>query len=201
MGKRHISIDRTNDDALDSAAFARQFCAVHKRLWLLATGLVGDRTQADDIVQEATLIAWCKLTEFQPGTNFAAWLAEIVRRCAMNHLRKQRTRNTLPTDPNSMDQLGVSPAVAQPPTIESGGDLSEYQSHFDDEILHALGTLSPEARCCLLLRVVHQLSYAEISEFLQLPEGTAMSHVHRTKSAMRQQLQSLRRDTESHPKP
>ena len=53
-------------------------------------------------------------------------------------------------------------------------------------MVRALQTLSDEARCCLLLKVVQQLSYAEIAVLLQIPAGTAMSHVHRAKKALRE---------------
>jgi RNA polymerase sigma-70 factor (ECF subfamily) len=43
-------------------------------------------------------------------------------------------------------------------------------------------------RACLLLRIVHQQRYREISEMMELPEGTVMSHVHRAKNALRRRL-------------
>ena len=66
------------------------------------------------------------------------------------------------------------------------------EEQFDDQLLHALNQVSEVARCCLLLRVVEQLPYAEISELMEIPEGTAMSHVHRAKANLRKQLDSSR---------
>jgi RNA polymerase sigma-70 factor (ECF subfamily) len=43
-------------------------------------------------------------------------------------------------------------------------------------------------RTCLVLRVVHGLAYSEISSALDIPEGTAMSHVHRSRLALRERL-------------
>jgi RNA polymerase sigma-70 factor, ECF subfamily len=54
----------------------------------------------------------------------------------------------------------------------------------------ALQRLSPDARCCLLLRTIQKLSYIEIAEIMQIPAGTAMSHVHRSKSELRNKLRS-----------
>ena len=54
--------------------------------------------------------------------------------------------------------------------------------------MRALRAVGEMSRACMLLRAVHQLSYREISELLGIPEGTAMSHVHRTREALRDRL-------------
>jgi RNA polymerase sigma-70 factor (ECF subfamily) len=43
-------------------------------------------------------------------------------------------------------------------------------------------------RTCLVLRIVHGMAYSEISHALNIPEGTAMSHVHRSRLALRERL-------------
>ncbi|MEO0587563.1 MAG: RNA polymerase sigma factor, partial [Planctomycetota bacterium] len=62
------------------------------------------------------------------------------------------------------------------------------QLAFDDAVVAALGGLEPTARACLLLKTVHGHSYAEIGQMLGVPEGTAMSHVHRARKRMRETL-------------
>jgi RNA polymerase sigma-70 factor (ECF subfamily) len=149
--------------------------------------MVGDRTQAEDIVQEAVLIAYQKLAEFSPGTNFTAWLVQFVRRVAANHVRKTTNRATHAADPQLLDMTQdshVPPAEADS-SVGERGQLSSDQRAFDDDTVRALKILTEEARCCLLLKVVQQLSYDEIAELLGIPAGTAMSHVHRAKKTMR----------------
>lgn len=176
---------------LDDRTFAAQYQLAYPRLWLIAAGIIGDRTHAEDIVQEAAIIAWRKLDEFTPGSNLVAWMSEIVRRCALNYARKTSNRATVAADPRTLDvakgltQSEVSISTA----VSSTGTLSEHQTEFDDQVLQALNSLSDVARCCLLLRTIEHLSYAEISQLMQIPEGTAMSHVHRSKAAVRRQLQ------------
>ncbi len=176
---------------MDDRTFAAQYQLAYPRLWLIAAGIIGDRTHAEDIVQEAAIIAWRKLDKFVPGSNLVAWMSEIVRRCALNYARKTSNRATVAADPRALDiakgrtqsEVSISSAVS------SSGTLSENQTEFDDQVLRALNSLSDVARCCLLLRTVQHLSYAEISQLMQIPEGTAMSHVHRSKAAVRRQLQ------------
>lgn len=174
----------------DFEGFRAQYEQAFPRLHLIAAAIVCDVTYAEDIVQEAALIAVSKVEQYRPGTNFSAWLAAIVRRCALNYRRKLRTRRTFATNPALLAQHedSASEATRCWPSVGSDGELLPHQASFDDEMLGALNLLTDEARCCLLLRVVQQRSYAEISNLLQIPEGTAMSHVHRAKSALRQQL-------------
>ena len=176
----------------DFDEFAAQYQQAFPRLRLIAAAIAGDSTHAEDIVQEAALIAVSKAGHFRAGSSFSAWMAAIVRRCALNYRRKVHARKTFATDPTHLAQHADPSSVTGGPCPGMGvtGKVLPFQAAFDDELLHALELLSDEARCCLLLRVVQRLSYAEISDLLQIPEGTAMSHVHRGKLALRQRLSS-----------
>ena len=68
------------------------------------------------------------------------------------------------------------------------GQLHEAQTEFDDHVVRALESLGDVPRSCLLLRTVAELSYVEISACMQIPEGTAMSHVSRSKARLRRLL-------------
>ena len=93
------------------------------------------------------------------------------------------------TDPTQMESV-VDRVDGNPAAMidTKSGELRSEQQAFDDEVLRALQTLPPEPRCCLLLRVLMNLSYAELSVLMNIPEGTAMSHVHRGKQRLREQL-------------
>ncbi len=176
---------------LDAESFQSLFAESYQHCWLIAAAITGDRVEADDIVQESSLIAFAKRAEFKAGTSFTAWISQIVRLTALNYLRKSVRRTNIATDPAMIDRAVASVAVSAKSgfaAISESGRLNEDHGDFDDEVLLALHEISDEARACLLLRVVQQLSYGEISQTLQIPEGTAMSHVHRAKQSMRRRL-------------
>jgi RNA polymerase sigma-70 factor (ECF subfamily) len=165
--------------------------------WLVAAAVTGDRVEADDIVQEASLIALSKLTDFTAGSNFTAWMSQIVRLTALNHLRKSVRRGSVVTDPATIDKA-VAAAANGPEgfaSVTAAGQLAANQADFDDETLLALAEVGDEARACLLLRTVRRLSYTEIAHTLRIPEGTAMSHVHRAKQSMRQRLKDRQQNS------
>jgi RNA polymerase sigma-70 factor, ECF subfamily len=175
---------------LDVESFAAQLTECYSHCWLIAAAVTGDRVEADDIVQEAALIALGKRHEFTVGTNFSAWMSQIVRLTALNYAKKSIRRGSVVTDPTTIDR-DVAGAASTKEGFESvtpQGQLLDHQADFDDDVLVALGEVGEEARACLLLRVVRRLSYGEISRTLHIPEGTAMSHVHRAKHLMRERL-------------
>lgn len=139
------------------------------------------------------MIALGKLDQFDPGSNFTAWMARIVRFVALNHGRK-RAAQTL-VDPGALDASHDTHSARrssatddQCHALNGRGDIHPEQTAFDDQLLAALNTLEPNARACLLLRIVLNMPYREIARALDMAEGTAMSHVHRSRLALRDVL-------------
>ncbi len=128
------------------------------------------------------MIALGKLHEFEPGTSFAAWMGQIVRFTALNERRRRARSRTLPTDPGVMGER-----VAH---VGSGVDGAGGRAEFTGIVADALRELDDEPRACLLMRTVMDMSYHQIAEALGIPEGTAMSHVHRTRQRLRGALQA-----------
>jgi RNA polymerase sigma-70 factor (ECF subfamily) len=175
-------------EPLSSTEFARSLRECEVLLTTLAVAILGDRDEAQDAVQEAGLIALGKLEQFEPGTSFPAWMGRIVRFVALNHQRRRANSDSI--DPDDIDlRWSAEPTLSSEPERAALVALEGDVGHFDDEVQAALLVLSPVARACLLLRTVHELDYRELSALLGLPEGTAMSHVHRARRAMRERLE------------
>ena len=195
--------------ALGPAEFATLFERSFRVLWCIAVGVLRDRSLAEDVVQDAAIIALGKLDQFQAGTNFTAWMGQTVRYAALNHARKRQRRQATSVDPSILESdlsttstgrggseiggghSGAAGSDAEPGAalyLSSRGDLPRDQGHFDDRVVHALESVSDTARACLLLRTVEGLEYREIAKALDIPEGTAMSHVHRTRAFLRERL-------------
>ncbi len=170
---------------LSDTEFGRLFEAHHKALWAVAVGVLADRTLAHDVVQDAAVIALEKKHEFDRRTSFAAWAGQIVRFVALNEGRKRQRQRA-----GQLPQSSVGgPAASTPRSDEAGGT---GRSGFRDARLGpALDLLDDVARACLVMRTVLEMPYAQISESLGIPEGTAMSHVHRARAALRRALGSL----------
>ena len=176
---------RPRPDTPSTPDFETLFRDAHPRLWIIARAVSRSRADADDIVQEAAMIALAKWRSghFTPGTNFPAWMARIVRFVALNHARRES--RALPTGDRAPDLAAPPHApAASALTLDTSARLPPDQPHFDDRTLAALHALESDARACLLLRVVGGMPYCEISALLDVPEGTAMSHVFRARAAL-----------------
>jgi len=178
-------ISHSPSDTLDRSRFAELYTEAYPRLFLVGYGMLGDRGLAEDTVQDAVALALGKLETFTPGTYFTAWLSQFIRHVALNQRRRRRRRFTL-----SLDHEEASPPATSAAPVSTGRLLEDDCGHFDDRVSAALLTLKPVARACLLLRTVAEMDYVEIAQTLDLPQGTAMSHVYRARKALRKQLAS-----------
>jgi RNA polymerase sigma-70 factor (ECF subfamily) len=168
--------------------FARSFHEHSRLFWCVAVGVLGDRSRASDVVQDAAVVGLARLSQFQPGTSFQAWMAQIVRFVALNEARKMRPASTPDETLNTAHGRAPLADHTTPAINRFTGGLEPGQEAFDDDVSHALQGLDDTARACLLMKTVLDLPYARISEVLGIPEGTAMSHVHRARAAMRATL-------------
>lgn len=161
---------------LTPSIFAARFRESSRVLWCVAAGVLGDRTQAEDVLQEAAVVALGKLESFRPGSNFVAWMSQYVRFVSLNDRRKrERRRRALAAKRPDAPPTAVLPDDPRAP--------------FDRDVAAALASLSESQRTCLLLKTVVELEYTEISEMLEMPAGTAMSHVSRARTKMQKLLQ------------
>jgi RNA polymerase sigma-70 factor (ECF subfamily) len=72
--------------------FLRLYQANERRIYGFILALVPDWAQAEDLMQETTMVMWSKFGEFEPGTDFAAWALSIARFRVMNHRKHQRAQ-------------------------------------------------------------------------------------------------------------
>ena len=177
----------SSDDKLSPQAFAKAFQGSSRKLWYLAAGILGSRSQAEDVLQEAAVTALQRLDSFAPGTNFEAWIGQIVRFTALNHARRHYRSREFGTE-----ELARSPGrkPGDGPSLDELLELDPHQEHFDDSVTRALLQLGELARASFLLRTLMGLTYKEIAGLLGIPAGTAMSHVHRSRAFLRRTLES-----------
>lgn len=156
--------------ALSQAEFDRMVADHGPALYRTAFRMVGDRHEAEDIVQETFRSTWKSRGLFRPGLGERAWLVSILRRRVADRWRKRRLPTVLQPD--------LSGDVAVSGDDPLAGDYS-------DEMQHALGRLPDELRETLLLVVVGELTHQEAADELGVPLGTVLSRVSRARERMR----------------
>lgn len=139
-----------------------------------ARALLRDRTDADDLVQDALTRALSRSDRFQPGTNLRAWLFTILHNLHANHVRRKVTAPAV---------TPVGDAALHVATPAGQDDHMELR-----DMARGLALLPPEQRQVLLLVALEGLRYEEVATVLGIPVGTVMSRLSRAREALRQHL-------------
>jgi RNA polymerase sigma-70 factor (ECF subfamily) len=147
-------------------------------LYRAASSMLGNRTEAEDIVQETYLQAWKSFHRFTPGTNCRAWLFKILFHVIQHHRRKWFKFKFADDGEEILEQtMQYEPPVRQ--------DLS------DEDVLAAFREIPQTYREVVLLSDVYEFSYKEIQEMLDIPIGTVMSRLSRGRQFLRTRLAGL----------
>ncbi len=81
-------------------------------MYAYTLSLLGDRQQAQDVMQETNLILWEKSDQFRPGSNFAAWMLKIAYFQVMTHRRRRRKLEQFVFDDNLLENLAAESSAA-----------------------------------------------------------------------------------------
>ena len=142
-------------------------------LYRMAYRMVGDRHEAEDMVQEAFRSAWKSRAAYEPGRGDRAWLASILRRRIVDRWRKHAPPTVLAGD--SQEEIGVV-------------GIDPLAGDYTDEMQYALAQLPGDLRETLLLVVVGELTHQEVADLLDIPLGTVLSRVSRARRRLREVL-------------
>jgi RNA polymerase sigma-70 factor (ECF subfamily) len=159
--------------ALSQADFQRWVVEHGPPMYRIAYRMVGDRHEAEDVVQDAFRSAWKSRRSFEAGRGERAWLVAILRRRVVDHWRRGPALNVVSSE-NSLE-IGVN---ADDPLAND----------YSDEMQSALACLPPELKETLLLVVVAELTHQEAADLLKVPLGTVLSRVSRARARLREAL-------------
>ncbi len=143
----------------------------------LARWLLRDNSAAEDVVQESYLRALRYFSGYHGGDS-RAWLLTIVRNTSYNWLQQNRSRELMnPIE----DAEALTAGEANPEAV-----LRQRIDH--DLLRQALNELPIEFREVLILREMEGLSYKEIAAVADLPIGTVMSRLARSRARLQERL-------------
>jgi RNA polymerase sigma-70 factor (ECF subfamily) len=161
----------------DNARFASLVMPHIDDAYRLAYWLTGNRTDAEDVVQDASLRAFRAIRGFAGGSA-RAWVLSIVRNTAYSWLRKNRPAAVVTVE----DLEGVELAHAKPGDPDAETPEAALIAKTDAEQLRgAIAALPPPFRETLVLRDIEGLDYREIAEATEVPIGTVMSRLARAR--------------------
>lgn len=151
------------------------------RVAKLVGRLVSDRSEAQDVTQEAFIKAYRALPNFRGDSAFYTWLYRIAVNSAKNHLvARSRRPPTDDVDITDGDVEAAGVVMADMATPESYAVRDQIQSALG----RALAELPEDLRTALTLCEMEGLSYDEIARVLDCPIGTVRSRIFRARRAL-----------------
>ena len=154
----------------DQDALKGIFDQYHKKVYRIAYGVVRQREEALDIVQEVFIKLFRSIKNFKGKSHFYTYLYRMTMNTAIDHTRKMRRQPPMNREEDGMVQLSDD-AEKRPDRILAHKELEE-------RVRLAMDKLPPEQKAALIFREVEGLSYQEMAEAMGCSIGTVMSRLH-----------------------
>lgn len=159
----------------NTAAFELLMRRYNQRLFRLARSVVGNDTEAEDVVQEAFFRAYGSIEKFEGRSSFATWLTRITFHEALRSRRKQR--RALVNRQKEIDRASRTPT-----SIQAEVPLSRMEAR--NMLTQAYDKLSTTHRTVIMLRLVEGLSTRETAQCLRVSESNVKVLLHRAKAQL-----------------
>ena len=171
------------------ADFESLFAAVASTAFGIAVRLTRSQPDAEDLVQEAALLAFRAFASFEPGTNFRAWFFKILTNCYFSKRRREKSRPVTSDLDDTPDlYLYARSAEAGFPTQGPDPAAQLLDQLGTDRVVSAINRLPEEYRVVSTLYFMEDLSYEEIAQVLGCPIGTVRSRLHRGRKMLQKAL-------------
>lgn len=125
--------------------------------------------------------AYRAMSRFDTDRTFFPWLYRIVRNTSLNHIKKRKRRGE--TSLNRLMDSGIDFGSKR-----RGPDAKAGLGELRDRIIESMTRISEPQREIITMRHVHELSYNEIAECLDIPRGTVMFRLHGARQSLRRAM-------------
>ena len=160
----------------DQEAFAQLYEEHFDKIYRYLALRIGNEMEAEDMTQQVFLNALQSISSFRwKGVPFSAWLYRIAHNQAVDHLRKNKKRSTVPLD-ESLASSGDSPHSA----AERKMDI--------EQLLAATRRLTGAQREVISLRFTSELSIAQVAGIMGKSEGAVKALQHSAIVALRRTM-------------
>jgi RNA polymerase sigma-70 factor (ECF subfamily) len=164
----------------DQEALKEIFDQYHQKVYRVAYGVVREREEALDIVQEVFIKLYRSIRNFKGKSKFYTYLYRMAMNTAIDHSRKIKKSPFL-----SLDGMeGFQPTERE----EKNPDHTFLRKELQERVKGALEKLPLDQKKALIFREVEGLSYQEMAESMGCSIGTVMSRLHYARKRIRELL-------------
>ena len=171
----------------DHDAFARIMRRYNQRLYRLAVSVMGDASEAEDVLQESYVRAFYAFATYTGAGSLGAWLGRIVRNEAIDRVRSRDSRRSHVAIEADLGDPGEQPVdqetnvILDPQALAANAELRRL-------LERAIQRLPEQFRTTFVLREVEGLSVEETAEYLSIPPATVKTRDHRARKLLRSYL-------------
>lgn len=149
----------------------------------LALSVVGDPSDAKEVMQETFIAALRSLRTYEERKSFKAWLYTITLNQSRSFLRKRKVLEKLKTATSLLFRAEMQRQPSPEETV--------IQTEKEAIVWNELNKMDERHRIVVILRYFQELSVVEISEILNINEGTVHSRLHTARERLKKALGSL----------
>ena len=171
------------------ATFESLFTLAASSAYGVAFRLSRNQADAEDLVQEAALLAFRAFDSFEQGTNFRAWFFKILTNCYFSKRRREKSR-PVTSDLDDTPDLYLYARSSETGFPTQGPDPAAQllDKLGTERVVEAVNRLPEEYRVVSTLYFMEDLSYEEIARALECPVGTVRSRLHRGRKMLQKKL-------------
>lgn len=169
----------------DAVAFESLIKKYQKPIYYLCHRMTGAHQSADDLSQETFIKAYLSLQKFKEEMNFFTWIRKIAVNSTLNYLKIWKREKPLKED-------------VQYPTHNPGMHIHNQnqemplerleRTQMEEKFAEALKSLPSDQRAIFILKVYENQSYQNISQMLNIPQGTVMSRLNRARKKLKEAI-------------
>jgi RNA polymerase sigma-70 factor (ECF subfamily) len=145
--------------------------------------MVANQADREDICQDVFVKVYQHLESFQFGSKLSTWIAKIAYNTCLNYLEKKKVLlfDDVSSDGRSMESL---------PGDTRGPDRLAEEKQTSSLLRKEIKKLPVRYRTIITLYHLDHMSYDEIAEAMELPQGTVKSHLFRARRLLKERLMS-----------
>jgi RNA polymerase sigma-70 factor (ECF subfamily) len=155
-----------------------------RRVFNIAYKFVANFDEAEDLTQEVFVKLFHALATYDRRARLDTWLTRVSRNLCIDRYRRRRRQEERFTDEVDPDTIAIDELVSRP-------DATLQQRDQIALVRRAMSNLPSAYREAVTLRDIHELSYEEIADRLQLAEGTVKSRINRGRRELARHLRVL----------
>jgi len=139
---------------------------------------------AQDLLQEIFIKTYLHLNDYDQSFPFSSWIYRIAHNEIISFFRKEKIRPAVLE--READFFLLENMVS-----DLGVNDPEHHRYSPREIQATVDSLETKYRDVIVLKFFEEKSYAEISDILQMPEGTVATLINRAKKKMKSILEKI----------